>query len=132
MRLRITTWNVNSVRLRESALRRIADELRPDVLCLQETKVEDHIFPVGALDELGYVHRHLHGQKAYHGVAILSRLPLSDCHHFKWCNIDHCRHAVASLPGGIEIHNLYVPAGGDVPDPETNRSSATSSTCWPS
>lgn len=121
MRLRITTWNVNSVRLRESALRRIAGELRPDVLCLQETKVEDHIFPVGALDELGYVHRHLHGQKAYHGVAILSRLPLSDCHHFKWCNIDHCRHAVASLPGGIEIHNLYVPAGGDVPDPETNR-----------
>src|SRR5919206_3148122 len=70
LRLRITTWNANSVRLREGALRRIATELRPDVLCLQETKVEDHVFPVATLDELGYVHRHLHGQKAYHGVAI--------------------------------------------------------------
>jgi exodeoxyribonuclease III len=119
-RLRITTWNANSVRLRADALRRIMAACRPDVLCLQETKVEDDLFPLTILDELGLRHRHLHGQKSYNGVAILSRLPLGGCRNHKWCGIDHCRHAVATLPGGIEVHNLYVPAGGDVPDPEVN------------
>ncbi len=120
MRMRITTWNANSVRLREGALRRIMAEIRPDVLCLQETKVEDAFFPVLLAEELGLAHAYLHGQKAYHGVAILSRLPLLDCRFHKWCGIEHCRHAVATLPGGIELHNLYVPAGGDIPDPEVN------------
>jgi exodeoxyribonuclease III len=119
-RLRITTWNANSVRLRANALRRIMAACRPDVLCLQETKVEDDLFPLTILDELGLRHHHLHGQKSYNGVAILSRLPLGGCRNHKWCGIDHCRHAVATLPGGIEVHNLYVPAGGDVPDPEVN------------
>jgi exodeoxyribonuclease-3 len=118
--MRITTWNANSVRLREAALRRIMAEIRPDVLCLQETKVEDGLFPVLLAEELGLAHVYLHGQKAYHGVAILSRLPLADCRFHKWCGIEHCRHAVAVLPGGIEVHNLYVPAGGDIPDPEVN------------
>jgi len=76
LRLRITTWNANSIRLREAALRRIVAEIRPDVLCLQETKVEDAAFPHELLAGLGFTHRHVHGQKAYHGVAILSRLPL--------------------------------------------------------
>lgn len=120
MRLRITTWNANSVRLREAALRRIVAEIRPDVLCLQETKVEDRLFPHELFAELGFAHRHVHGQKAYHGVAILSRLPLEDCHSRKWCGVEDCRHAVCRLPGGIELHDLYVPAGGDVPDPELN------------
>lgn len=120
MRLRITTWNANSVRLREAALRRIVAEIRPDVLCLQETKVEDHRFPHELFAELGFPYRHVHGQKAYHGVAILSKLPLEDCHARKWCGVEDCRHAVCRLPGGIELHDLYVPAGGDVPDPELN------------
>ncbi len=120
MRLRITTWNANSVRLREAALRRIVAEIRPDVLCLQETKVEDHRFPHDLFADLGFPWRHVHGQKAYHGVAILSKLPLEDCHARKWCGVDDCRHAVCRLPGGIELHDLYVPAGGDVPDPEAN------------
>jgi len=120
VRLRITTWNANSVRLREAALRRIVAEIRPDVLCLQETKVEDHRFPHELFAELGFPHRHVHGQKGYHGVAILSKLPLEDCHTRKWCGVDDCRHAICRLPGGIELHDLYVPAGGDVPDPEAN------------
>ncbi|MFO1038605.1 MAG: exodeoxyribonuclease III [Geminicoccaceae bacterium] len=120
MRLRITTWNANSVRLRESALRRIVAEIAPDVLCLQETKVEDGKFPVDLVRELGFQHLHLHGQKAYHGVAILSKLPIRDCRSHTWCNIEHCRHAVCSVWDGIEIHDLYVPAGGDIPDPLTN------------
>ena len=120
MRLRITTWNANSVRLRERALRRIADEIRPDVLCLQEIKVEDARFPRELAEALGYPHLHVHGQKAYHGVAVLAKLPLTACRTHKWCRVDDCRHAVCELPGGIELHNLYVPAGGDVPDPEVN------------
>jgi exodeoxyribonuclease-3 len=118
--LRITTWNVNSVRLREQSLRRITSEIAPDVLCLQEIKVENERFPHQLFQDLGYTHQFIHGQKAYHGVAILSRLPLSNPRSHTWCGIDHCRHAVADLPGGIEVHNLYVPAGGDIPDPSVN------------
>lgn len=119
-RLRITTWNINSVRIREAALRRIAEEIRPDVLCLQETKVENERFPLALAHELGFAHVFLDGQKAYHGVAVLSRLPLSACEAAKWCNVDDCRHVICFLPGDIELHNLYIPAGGDVPDPELN------------
>ncbi len=118
--MRITTWNANSVRLRESALRRIVAEIDPDVLCLQETKVEDGKFPLDLVRELGFPHVHIHGQKGYHGVAVLSKLPLDGCGTHKWCGIDDSRHAVCTLEGGIELHNLYIPAGGDIPDPEQN------------
>ena len=118
--LRLTTWNVNSVRLREAALRRIALELAPDVLCLQETKIEDERFPLQLFTELGYAHSYLHGQKAYHGVAVLSKLPLDRGRAHRWCGIDHARHCSVLLPGGIELHNIYIPAGGDVPDPAVN------------
>jgi exodeoxyribonuclease III len=120
LRLRVTTWNANSVRIREHVLRRISAELNPDILCLQETKVEDGLFPASLFTELGYPHLYLHGQKAYHGVAILSRRPLENARFHKWCGVDHCRHAVVELEGGLEIHNLYVPAGGDLPDPAAN------------
>ena len=120
MSLRLTTWNVNSVRLREASLRRIALELAPDVLCLQEIKVEDERFPLRLFAELGYPHSYLHGQKAYHGVAVLSKLPLDAGRFHRWCGIDHARHCSVVLPGGIELHNLYVPAGGDLPDTLVN------------
>jgi len=120
VRLRITTWNANSIRIREVALRRIAREIAPDVLCLQETKVPDDRFPRALAEELGYPHMVLHGQKAYNGVAVLSRLPLEDGEGIRWCGVDHCRHIRCLLPGGVELHNFYIPAGGDVPDPDTN------------
>jgi exodeoxyribonuclease-3 len=47
-------------------------------------------------------------------------LPLTDCRAMRWCGIDHARHAVVGLPGGIELHNLYIPAGGDIPDRAAN------------
>jgi len=120
MPLRITTWNANSIRLREASLRRIVAEIRPDVLCLQEIKVEDGRFPAELCRELGFDHLHVHGQKAYHGVAVLSKLPLDQCHSRHWCGIEHSRHAICTLPGGIELHDFYIPAGGDVPDPDAN------------
>lgn len=120
MHLRITTWNINSVRLRPAALAKVVRQLEPDVLCLQETKVADEAFPRSMVEDLGFEHLHIHGQKAYHGVAILSRRPLEGCHTHRWCAIDDSRHAVCTLQGGIELHNVYVPAGGDEPDIEKN------------
>ena len=118
--MRITTWNVNSVRQRLEGLARRAREVAPDVLCLQETKVRNDLFPIAELESLGYRHHILHGQPGYHGVAIFSKLPLADATPLDWCNKADCRHLRAFLPGGIELHNLYIPAGGDLPDPELN------------
>jgi exodeoxyribonuclease-3 len=120
MPLRLATWNINSVRLRLGNVERLLAEWQPDVLCLQETKTPDQHFPEAAFEALGYRHRLVHGMKGYNGVAILSRLPLSSPHTRSWCGREDCRHAVVGLPGGIDLHNIYVPAGGDLPDPEAN------------
>jgi exodeoxyribonuclease-3 len=118
--MRITTWNINSVRIRLDLVRRLAKELKPDVLCLQETKVPDDLFPHEAFAELGFRHRRVHGMKGYNGVAILSRLPLSGGEPLHRCGKRDCRHLYVRLPGGIELHNIYIPAGGDIPDPAAN------------
>jgi exodeoxyribonuclease III len=121
MTLRVVTWNINSVRLRIAAVERLASAFNPDVLCLQETKVVDEHFPRAALAAVGYRHTLVHGMKSYNGVAILSRLPLTRATTKSWCDRNDCRHVIAQLPGNIELHNVYVPAGGDVPDPEVNQ-----------
>lgn len=118
--IRITTWNINSVRLRLELVGRVAAELEPDVLCLQETKVEDAKFPLAEVQAMGFPHVQVHGGRNYHGVAILSKLPLDGYETRHWCGIDHPRHQIVRLPGDIELHNLYVPSGGDVPDREQN------------
>jgi exodeoxyribonuclease III len=120
MALTLATWNINSVRLRIDHVRRLAAEFDPDVICLQETKTPDEFFPRAEIEALGYRHIHIHGMKGYNGVAILSRVPLAAPRTESWCEREDCRHAVAELPGGIELHNIYVPAGGDIPDPEIN------------
>jgi exodeoxyribonuclease-3 len=120
MAFRLVTWNVNSLRLRIAALERIIASFAPDVLCLQETKVVDESFPLAPLAALGYRHTLIHGVKSYNGVAILSRLPLEGTTSKSWCDRQDCRHVIALLPGNIELHNVYVPAGGDVPDPLAN------------
>jgi exodeoxyribonuclease-3 len=94
--------------------------LHPDVICLQETKVPDPLFPAEALLPLGYPHTVFRGMKGYNGVAILSRVPLTLLEDAPdWCGKGDCRHVAAVLetPGGpVDLHNFYVPAGGDVPD----------------
>jgi len=117
--LTITTWNVNSVRLRLDLVRRLAAELTPDVLCLQEIKAEDAVFPADALRELGFAHQVVHGMKGYNGVAILSRAPIQEQTTRDWCGRRDRRHAIAVIDG-VEIHNFYIPAGGDIPDPAVN------------
>jgi len=118
--VRIATWNINSVRLRIRLVERLVAEVKPDVLCLQETKVQDADFPREPFEHWGYKHQLIHGMKSYNGVAILSRIPLKDGGVRGWCAKEDCRHAFTTLPGGIELHNFYVPAGGDIPDPKAN------------
>jgi exodeoxyribonuclease-3 len=119
--LTLATWNVNSVRAHLGAVERFCRDLRPDLLCLQETKVENGSFPLKPFSDLGYRHHALHGRKGYHGVAIFSReLPLEAPTSRDWCGIDHARHLYCRIADGVELHNFYVPAGGDLPDVERN------------
>ena len=122
--LRIATWNINSLRLRLPLLERLVARLDPDVICLQETKVPDELFPDAGPPALGYPHVARRGMKGYNGVAILSRLALRvDEDAPDWCERGDCRHLAARVdaPGGpVEVHDFYVPAGGDVPDPAVN------------
>jgi exodeoxyribonuclease-3 len=118
--MRITTWNINSVRLRLDQVLRLLDDVAPDVLCLQEIKAQDHQFPTEALAAAGYPHIALRGFKGYNGVATISRRPLTAQPAHDWCGRADGRHVAAMLDDGIEVHNFYVPAGGDVPDPDEN------------
>jgi exodeoxyribonuclease-3 len=87
---------------------------------LQETKAEDAVFPSKELNKAGYVHHVIHGMKAYNGVAILSKWPLTPLTMPDWCARSDCRSVSARLDSGLELHNFYVPAGGDVPDVKVN------------
>lgn len=120
MTLRLATWNVNSLRQRLDHLARFTQEVAPDVICLQETKVRNEEFPLEAVRAMGYSHTQIHGEKGYNGVAILSRQAFVDQGNRQWCAKDDCRHAFVHLEGGLELHNFYVPSGGDTPDPEKN------------
>ncbi|WP_182086184.1 exodeoxyribonuclease III [Aureimonas sp. ME7] len=119
----LATWNINSVRLRLPIVEDFLKGHAPDVLCLQETKCPNELFPEEAFRALGYEHIALHGQKGYHGVATLSRHPFADLVRQDFCSIGDARHLSVRLLVGerqIRVHNLYVPAGGDEPDPEIN------------
>jgi len=118
--IRLATWNINSVRLRASLVGRFLKTNAPDVLCLQETKCPDDRFPEAYFRSRGYVHQAIKGQKGYHGVAILSRLPFRRVDAFTLCGKDDKRHVSVVFEAGLELHNFYVPAGGDVPDPKAN------------
>ena len=122
MTQRIVTWNVNSVRAHIECIERFVRDKKPDILCLQETKVHDDEFPFGPFHKLGFRHHAIYGQKGYHGVAIFSKeLPLDRVTRKVWCGIDEARHLYCRIAGDVELHNFYVPAGGDVPDRESNR-----------
>ena len=117
---RIISWNINSIRLRIPLLKQLTKELAPDILCLQETKVEDGSFPLDEIKALGFAHIYFTGQKSYNGVAILSKIKLSNIESMAVADSDDKRHISATLPDGTQLHNFYVPAGGDVPDTAVN------------
>jgi exodeoxyribonuclease-3 len=118
--LKIASWNINSVRARIDIVERFLREEQPDILCLQETKVMDDIFPGDGFERLGYTHRALNGQRMHHGVAILSKLPLDEDLRHDWQDNGEARHIGVRLENGLRLENVYVPAGGDIPDATLN------------
>jgi exodeoxyribonuclease-3 len=111
--LKIATWNVNSLRVRLPDVLTWVASARPDVLALQETKLEDQHFPVEELRAAGY-HLAYAGQKTYNGVALLSKTKLHDIATDIPSLVDPQRRILAATVGGIRIINLYVPNGESV------------------
>lgn len=109
--MKLVTWNVNSIRAREKRLFAWLDTEKPDVICLQETKVEDSGFPFEALREAGYEVA-TYGQKSYNGVAIASKRPLEDVTRgFADGVADDEARVIAATTYGIRVVCLYVPNG---------------------
>jgi exodeoxyribonuclease-3 len=118
--LTIATWNINSVRLRSGLVQQVLRDEAPDILCLQETKSPVEKIPAADFAALGYGTLIARGDKGYNGVAIIARVPLEPLPHVNFCGKGDARHVAAVTEGGLAIHNLYIPAGGDEPDRDAN------------
>ena len=116
MKIKIVTWNINSIRLREDHVCNLIVQHQPDIICLQELKSITESVPINRFENLGYKYRIIRGQKSYNGVAIISRIPLTKTGYHDYCSKGDARHVFARLTNGVEIQNFYVPAGGDVAD----------------
>ena len=116
----IATWNVNSVRPRVGTALAYLRERRPDILCLQEIKATEDVFPFEPFRAAGWGHVAMAGFKGYNGVATLSRIPFARSGSTDWCGRRDGRHVWTEFEGGVELHNFYVPAGGAEPDPAIN------------
>lgn len=118
--MRLVSWNINSVRLRLPNIEAFVAEQSPDILCFQEIKCQTAEFPEKAFKQMGLPHLHVCGQKGgHHGVAIASRLPLEILDTPDLCREGHARVQAVKV-AGLELSNIYLPAGGDTPDPESN------------
>jgi exodeoxyribonuclease-3 len=108
--MKIASWNVNSLKIRLPQLLEWLEARRPDVVCLQETKLEDHNFPRAEIEAAGYETR-FSGQKTYNGVALLSRMPLDDvvCGNPRFP--DAQKRLIAATAGDTRVICAYVPNG---------------------
>lgn len=116
-RMRVITWNVNSVKVRQERLAALLERHEPDVVCLQELKCPELPEPVKAdLARLGY-HAAVYGQKTYNGVAILSRSePAGVVRGFEGDDgpgDDHAR-LISAVVDGVRVYSAYFPNGGEV------------------
>jgi exodeoxyribonuclease-3 len=118
--LSIASWNINSVRFRIGIVEEFLRTRGVDILCLQETKVVDEAFPYDAFRAIGYEHIVVHGQRMHHGVAIVSRVPLTEDDRLDWQANGEARHVGVRLANGLRLENVYVPAGGDIPNRDLN------------
>ncbi len=116
--MRIITWNINSVRLRIELIGLLQERYNPDIILLQETKTENQYFPSEACANYSFKHQYFEGEKSYNGVAILSKIPFDEKFSLKFYNNDK-RHVSVKIQD-LEIHNFYIPSGGDIPDPDLN------------
>lgn len=117
--MKLVSWNINSLRLRLPLLKKFVALADPDVICLQEIKVDDPEFPLLEVRSLGFDFVEFSGEKSYNGVAIFSKFPLTEVKKIDILNYGHKRHISAKI-GEVELHNFYVPAGGDIPDVALN------------
>ncbi len=117
--MKIVTWNINSVRLRAPIVVKLMQEENPDIICLQETKTLDEFFPRETFEAEGYKHIHIKGMKSYNGVCILSKHKFDAADIHARVEKDDCRHISVKVKG-IDLHNIYIPAGGDEPDRKVN------------
>jgi exodeoxyribonuclease-3 len=112
--MRLATWNVNSIRARLERVLAFLERWCPDVVCLQELKVEEKAFPFEALERAGY-HAVVEGQKTYNGVAILSRHVPSDVMRGLGDDVEDSQaRLVAATVAGVRVLSAYVPNGGQV------------------
>ena len=120
--VQIATWNVNSVRTRLDQVLSWLESEQPDLLCLQETKVDDPLFPLEAFKSAGW-HVHIHGQKAYNGVALICREPLEDVRcgfvgelpdDAEANELGAQKRVISALLNGVRVLNLYVPNGSSL------------------
>jgi exodeoxyribonuclease-3 len=115
--MRLASWNVNSIRMREQALLEWLRQNEPDTVCLQETKVVDEDFPTDELQRLGYAVA-IAGQPAYNGVAIATRLPIRDVQIGLLDDVPSAeRRFIAATVGDVRVVNVYVPNGKSVASP---------------
>ncbi len=117
--MKIVTWNINSVRLRQDLVLKLMAEMQPDVVCLQETKCPNDCFPFDTFRDFGFTHIHIAGQKGYNGVAIFSKVPFENPMVYERATLNDARHISVEF-ADFTLHNAYVPAGGDIPDPIEN------------
>ena len=118
--MKIATWNINSVRLRLNQVLRFIQEQKIDIICLQETKTQDQFFPLEDFKKIGMKYQTYRGEKSYNGVAIISKIPFEENSYINWCKKSDTRHVYVNLSNRVELHNFYVPAGGDEPDITNN------------
>ena len=114
--MKITTWNVNSIRARLERVLDWLDRRQPDVAALQETKVVDEAFPRAAFEERGY-HVETYGQKTYNGVALISREPPTEV-VMGFGDPEEQRRMMAAVVDGVRVVNVYVPNGQAVDSPK--------------
>jgi exodeoxyribonuclease-3 len=121
--MKLVSWNINSLRLRLPLLKEFVKAANPDVICLQETKVQDLEFPLLEVKNLGFDFVEFAGEKSYNGVAILSKFPIKNISVIDVLNYGHKRHIsceISTKIGEINLHNFYIPAGGDIADVNLN------------
>jgi len=116
--MRLGTWNINSIRVREERLLALLERQAPDVLALQEIKVETSKFPREGIEALGY-HIAAFGQKTYNGVALLSRTPPEDVLEGIDDDTDDPQaRLIAARYAGVRVISAYFPNGGEVGSPK--------------
>jgi exodeoxyribonuclease III len=110
--VRIATWNVNSLRVRQPRVEQWLAEVQPDILCMQETKLPDDAFPALAFEALGYTSAH-HGQGQWNGVAVLSRIGITDVlsGFADGGPPDTEARIISATCGGIRVTSIYAPNG---------------------